>query len=554
MHIVECYVENFGKLHKYRYNADCGLNVMCEGNGGGKTTLAAFIRAMFYGMPATRTRKTLDEAERKKYKPWQAGLWGGYLSFEKDKKQYRIERTFSDRDSQDTFRLLDMETGLICGDYSRNIGEEIFGIDRAGFCSSIYITSSDLKLSLNDSLSARIGGCTVDADDINNYDRAVTILNNQYKRYGKNGKPHVQQELEQLRADYEQKKAQYEALKLVTLPPEQETYPQWKLTAEQMGRLEWLDDFFGAGVPAKEQLKKYEDILTECRKHIKTDSLNKQYNNWLIPVLSALMVFVSAAFALYNIFHIQLAASQAVSFLMAGLVFYIINSCLGRRKDAGKDRGQAQKRSEMLGQVECFLDSFGLKNAYAYNNEADRVEQCVSKLGYLDKLRMEYEYLSEKELDYRQAVKQLRQKEAQHEQDIYFRERQELSEKLHGLEIRLHELEGDYDEAKRQMQINEKTRMMLEKSRNELLAGYLHGVRQYFAKYMNMFDSQLAARLSFDVDFNASVEENGILRELDYYSQGYKDIVRLCQRLAITEALFQKEKPFIILDDPFVNL
>lgn len=41
---------------------------------------------------------------------------------------------------------------------------------------------------------------------------------------------------------------------------------------------------------------------------------------------------------------------------------------------------------------------------------------------------------------------------------------------------------------------------------------------------------------------------------MDYYSQGYRDVIRLCQRLALAESLFQKEKPFIILDDPFINL
>lgn len=134
------------------------------------------------------------------------------------------------------------------------------------------------------------------------------------------------------------------------------------------------------------------------------------------------------------------------------------------------------------------------------------------------------------------------------------RERQKLAEEIHDLEIKLGRMEQGFEMAKKQMQINEKTRHFLEQSRNQMIAGYLQGIRQYFMKYMNMFDSQLAGRLSLDVEFNVGVDEDGMLRELDYYSQGYKDIIRLCQRLALMESLFQKEKPFIILDDPFVNL
>lgn len=555
MRIIECYVENFGKLHKYKYRVNCGLNVMCEGNGSGKTTLAVFIRAMFYGMPATRTKKTLDDAERKKYKPWQGGLWGGYLSFEKDGKEYRIERTFSDRDSQDTFRLLDMNTGLISEDYSRNIGEELFGIDRTGFSSSIYVTSGDLKVSLNDSLSARIGDCTIEDDDLNNYDRAINLLNNQYKRYGKNGKPHVLQDLEHIRSVYEEKKAQYDALKMVTAPPAMEVYPQWKLDAKQIDRLEQLDDFFGAGVPAKEQLEQWESVLAECREHPVTQQQGSNRTDVRPSLAFVLCAIICMMFAWAGIYPVQLDLAGVVFLAVAGVILYWnVRGLRKSRMAATKVKLQGLTNIKLLGQVEEFLKGFGLTKETDYDNEEQRIEKYSQRLVYLDKLRIEYEYLSEKERDYRQAVKELREKQTQHEQDIYMRERQKLAEEIHDLEIKLGRMEQGFEMAKKQMQINEKTRHFLEQSRNQMIAGYLQGIRQYFMKYMNMFDSQLAGRLSLDVEFNVGVDEDGMLRELDYYSQGYKDIIRLCQRLALMESLFQKEKPFIILDDPFVNL
>ena len=51
MKILTCNVENFGTLHHVRCDLDNGLNALNEGNGWGKTTFAAFILSMLYGMP-----------------------------------------------------------------------------------------------------------------------------------------------------------------------------------------------------------------------------------------------------------------------------------------------------------------------------------------------------------------------------------------------------------------------------------------------------------------------------------------------------------------------
>ena len=50
MKLVSCYIENFGGLHRFSYDFKDGLNVISEDNGWGKSTLAAFLKAMFYGL------------------------------------------------------------------------------------------------------------------------------------------------------------------------------------------------------------------------------------------------------------------------------------------------------------------------------------------------------------------------------------------------------------------------------------------------------------------------------------------------------------------------
>lgn len=78
MKLLECHVDNFGKLSNYEYRFSESLTVIQEPNGFGKSTLAAFIKAMLYGFPRTAGRNVAGN-ERKKYLPWQGGTYGGSL-------------------------------------------------------------------------------------------------------------------------------------------------------------------------------------------------------------------------------------------------------------------------------------------------------------------------------------------------------------------------------------------------------------------------------------------------------------------------------------------
>ena len=129
MRLIECYVENFGTIHETGVSFRSGLNIILKENGTGKSTLAAFIKSMFYGLPATMKRN-LDENERKKYQPWQGGNYGGWLSFSTDQKRYRIERFFGLKKSEDRFALYDLDTGLLSHDFTEEIGKELFPDER----------------------------------------------------------------------------------------------------------------------------------------------------------------------------------------------------------------------------------------------------------------------------------------------------------------------------------------------------------------------------------------------------------------------------------------
>ena len=58
------------------------------------------------------------------------------------------------------------------------------------------------------------------------------------------------------------------------------------------------------------------------------------------------------------------------------------------------------------------------------------------------------------------------------------------------------------------------------------------------------------------VDSSLGVKENTVYgqKELEYSSQGLQDILSFCQRINLITKVYKKEKPFVILDDTFVNL
>ena len=184
MKLIKCYIENFGKLHNYSYNFEDGLNIIKEENGFGKTTFATFIKSMFYGLDSAVNVKT-EKSDRKKYYPWQGGNYGGNIEFEINNKQYKIERFFGKKASEDTFKLYNLSTNLESNDYTENIGEEIFKINKSAYERSTYIPQGQIQIEMEDSLSAKLGNVLESDNDINTSEDAIKKLNESKKVFKK---------------------------------------------------------------------------------------------------------------------------------------------------------------------------------------------------------------------------------------------------------------------------------------------------------------------------------------------------------------------------------
>lgn len=151
MIIKEIYIFSFGKLKDFRLNFQKGTNLIYGKNEAGKSTVMSFILMAFYGSKSRH--KNVKDNPRKKYRPWDGSDMRGYIIFEKDGLEYRLERTFLQTNKQD---LVDFRNNIsgeeIYIDPKFEVGEYLFDMDVNAFMATIFIDSEDLYISSKEGL------------------------------------------------------------------------------------------------------------------------------------------------------------------------------------------------------------------------------------------------------------------------------------------------------------------------------------------------------------------------------------------------------------------
>lgn len=182
MRLRSLHIENFGKLSGTDMIFDRPMTVILRENGWGKSTLAAFIRIMFYGFSGGAKRSGLDN-ERRRYRPWNAGgAYGGSLTFEIDGHPYRIERIFGSREKEDLFQVFDEVTGKPTDVFTDRIGEEIFRIDAESFSRTVFTAQMDVSTSSTSVIHARIGDKSQTGGDMERYGEVKDRLKKEQDR------------------------------------------------------------------------------------------------------------------------------------------------------------------------------------------------------------------------------------------------------------------------------------------------------------------------------------------------------------------------------------
>lgn len=98
------------------------------------------------------------------------------------------------------------------------------------------------------------------------------------------------------------------------------------------------------------------------------------------------------------------------------------------------------------------------------------------------------------------------------------------------------------------------TKNLLEQAKSSFTAKYTEPVMQGFRKYYRILTGTECENYQMDANTRLQVVEGNMPRDIRNLSLGNRDLIGICMRLALVEAMYEEQKPFLILDDPFVNL
>ncbi|MCR5120360.1 MAG: hypothetical protein K6B44_12175 [Lachnospiraceae bacterium] len=248
-------------------------------------------------------------------------------------------------------------------------------------------------------------------------------------------------------------------------------------------------------------------------------------------------------------------------------------------KKAEKDEAAAKRVEEEEKKVEGFLKEYELQdradtaqlgivreNVSAYENKKSELERRsralrlyeeehdVSRFEGMEKPegRLTAEELTKEITDLEEKLEAEKKK-----QDNYLERAGEIEEQLEEISENSEKLlqkETEKKEAEYRFDVISKTENMLRTAKENFLKRYLAPMQDGFDRYYTMLSGDPTDVYDLDVNFNVMKREQGQLRDTGLLSEGYKDMVGLCRRMAMIDAMYGQEAPFLVFDDPFVNL
>ena len=127
-----------------------------------------------------------------------------------------------------------------------------------------------------------------------------------------------------------------------------------------------------------------------------------------------------------------------------------------------------------------------------------------------------------------------------------------LLEKLDDQETTLASLKTQKEELEEKQKITACVIECLIQGQENISKRYVQPMQQQF----NAIISRLSGdkHIVLDSDLNVNLDTQSGLKEKEFLSTGNQDMVEICKRFALIKSIFKHQTPFIILDDPFVNL
>lgn len=616
MKIISLDINNFGNFSERHFDFSRGLNFFVHENGWGKSTLAAFIKAMFYGLDYNRKN---DFNDRKHYFPWNKNsesLFGGSMDFEFKNKKYKIVRFFGQKKTQDIFEIYNLETNQPLKDFEQEPGIKFFGLDKESFERSAFI-NSDKKNSpkKTDSINSKLNNLIQDTNETLNFQNAQEKLEDAIKKYSSsranfaiipnlknqilnaNEKLLVLEDNEkkfiQNQKILEEQKIQCEKINslLLKLDEQKIILAQNSLSKEENLQLENLNLKFKNKNCSPEKFSDLEKKLNELEdlKNQIDYSENKfkfSAKSKTQKILSLSFSFLSLVSFLSFIFTFLFFKSQSKNLqilkfteIAFGILFFI-SAAIFFAKNQFKNPVKNQKENlvkkyfTLENELSNFINSFDDEKF----SETEKVKSKSKNLGFeLNSIFNDYKNFTNLNLK-KNKISELEKKYKINFEQI-FEQIKILEEKKNLLKKNINILENENDElknsaeekiilenqkinlqnelklAQKKFWVLESTKKFLEIANENLNSNYFQKMNLAFKKYfLKIAEPSVAQKILFNSDLKVNIESDGLLYDENFLSTGFSELVDFCTKLALVDCMFENEKPSLILDEPFSNL
>ena len=169
---------SFGRLEGAELTLHGGLNVIEAPNESGKSTWAAFLRAMLYGVSTSARSRAGVLPDRIRYQPWSGAPMEGSMDFRWHDKDITLRRI-----SPGGGKPMGMAEAVYTGTEERVPelragvpGETLLGVTEAVYRRSAFISGSDMALDANAELEKKITRLVTSSEERSSYTEAEERL------------------------------------------------------------------------------------------------------------------------------------------------------------------------------------------------------------------------------------------------------------------------------------------------------------------------------------------------------------------------------------------
>lgn len=577
MKILSCHIENYGKLSNVDYRFNEGLTVFNHKNGSGKTTLSSFIKAMLYGLPSTKTNaKSFDH--RQHFYPFDHSKFGGTVTIEHDGDEYRIERFFDSKSATADYVKV-YKNDNIADDYGESLGKKLMGADEDIFMKTAFFNAEDISICTPQGIEAQV----------NNYEEGILakkVLEEQSKKLqpqrGRNGKiPECQEKIRALREEIATLKESSSVMesflsersKKQKMLEEKEAKLRKNLVLESRlderiaatgsrYQMNVLENMFIGGLPTAEDFERangYINSIAEIEKQ--NEEIQKEFDVLLKKIKRRKMLITVNAFMI-----ITAAVLLAVGDIIPSIILIAASGamalflCISGRKFKSAEKLSEERRKNILRYDFCVNELYEFIEAYKstgnitdFAMEVQNIKNSAEAYLRISEIQNEMEKMGKEDSTFiEREIIEIKSEIALLDRQIAKLEAE--TEKIEEKQIDLEQTEAALEEYKEQLFVLDEAQNMLAVAENNLKNKYSDPIKENFGKYAEIIEETIGERFVLDDDYNVYFEAAGQRQSYKHLSHGQRSMLAFCFRMALIDSIYLKEKPFVILDDPFMSL